>query len=110
MLSSNEDILANKNKGKVNIVSIVDFLKRQNSNLLDFVGFSCANTFFSKEIYPEHLSFTETSQKIRQGLLFEGKFMAEKSYFKLANQIIKLNLKNNRALFGDVVAIELDPR
>ena len=36
--------------------------------------------------------------------------MAEKSYFKLGSNIVKLDLRNNRALFGDVVAIELDPR
>jgi hypothetical protein len=34
--------------------------------------------------------------------------MNEKSYFKIGNKIIKLALKNNRALFGDVVIIELD--
>lgn len=49
-------------------------------------------------------------QGVQKGKLFEGKFMAEKSYFKLANQMIKLDLRNNRALFGDVVAIQLDPR
>lgn len=34
--------------------------------------------------------------------------MNEKSYFKIGRQIYKLLLRNNRALFGDVVIIELD--
>lgn len=34
--------------------------------------------------------------------------MNEKSYFKLGNKIYKLELENNRALFGDVVIIELN--
>jgi hypothetical protein len=45
---------------------------------------------------------------VRQGKLFEGKFMNEKSYFKIGSKIVKLSLRNNRALFGDVVIIELD--
>jgi hypothetical protein len=36
--------------------------------------------------------------------------MKEKSYFKLMNRTFSVELKNNRAMFGDVVAIELDPR
>ncbi len=92
------------------IVSVIDSLKAKNSNLLDFVGFSGESSFFSKEVYPEHKSPLEAMQGVQKGKLFEGKFMAEKSYFKLANQMIKLDLRNNRALFGDVVAIQLDPR
>jgi len=36
--------------------------------------------------------------------------MNEKSYFKLNNKIYKLDLTNNRALFGDVVVIELSDK
>ena len=36
--------------------------------------------------------------------------MDEKSYFKIAGKVVKLELRNNRALFGDIVAIKLDPR
>jgi hypothetical protein len=36
--------------------------------------------------------------------------MNEKSYFKIGGKIYKLLLKNNRALFGDVVVIELDSK
>ena len=36
--------------------------------------------------------------------------MKEKSYFKLMNRTFSVELKNNRAMFGDFVAIELDPR
>lgn len=36
--------------------------------------------------------------------------MAEKSYFKLAGKMYKLDLENNRSLFGDVVIIELADR
>jgi hypothetical protein len=31
--------------------------------------------------------------------------MNEKSYFKVGTKIVKLVLRNNRALFGDVVVI-----
>jgi small nuclear ribonucleoprotein (snRNP)-like protein len=31
--------------------------------------------------------------------------MKEKSYFKLLNKIVSIELRNNRAMFGDVVAI-----
>lgn len=33
--------------------------------------------------------------------------MAQKSYFKIGKNIYKLKLNNNRAMFGDVVAIQL---
>ncbi len=36
--------------------------------------------------------------------------MAEKSYFKLAGKMYKVNVENNRAMFGDVVVLELDDR
>jgi exoribonuclease R len=49
-------------------------------------------------------------QGIREGRLFEGKYMADRSYCKIGGKMVKLDLRNNRALFGDVVAIELDPR
>ena len=35
--------------------------------------------------------------------------MAEKSYFKIGKKMFKVNLENNRAFFGDVVAIDLKP-
>jgi hypothetical protein len=31
--------------------------------------------------------------------------MAEKSYFKIGRNMYKIKLNNNRAMFGDVVAI-----
>jgi len=49
-------------------------------------------------------------QGIREGRLFEGKYMADRSYCKIGGKMVKIDLRNNRALFGDVVAIELDPR
>ncbi len=67
-------------------------------------------TIFKENIYEEHYEVKEAIDGVRQGKLFEGKFMNEKSYFKIGKQIYKLNLKNNRALFGDVVIIELDPK
>ena len=82
---------------KLDIVSIVDFLRQNNSNLLDFVGFSGDKSFFSKNVHPEHKNFVEASQGVRQGTLFEGKYMDSKSYFKLAGKVIKLELRNNRA-------------
>ena len=36
--------------------------------------------------------------------------MNEKSYFKIGRTMHKLNLRNNRALFGDVVIVSLDPK
>jgi small nuclear ribonucleoprotein (snRNP)-like protein len=36
--------------------------------------------------------------------------MKEKSYFKLLNRTVSIEIRNNRAMFGDVVAVELDPR
>lgn len=36
--------------------------------------------------------------------------MEDKSYFKINGEVYKLSLKNNRALFGDVVIIELDDK
>jgi len=36
--------------------------------------------------------------------------MKERSYFKLMNRTFSVELRNNRAMFGDVVAIELDAR
>jgi len=45
--------------------------------------------------------------EVKKGKLFEGKFMDEKSYFKIGGEAYKLSLKNNRALFGDIVIIEL---
>lgn len=47
------------------------------------------------------------TQKVRQGKLFEGKYMGEKSYFRIGGQTYKLDLENNRSLFGDTVIIEL---
>jgi hypothetical protein len=35
--------------------------------------------------------------------------MAEKSYFKINKTVHKIKLENNRAMFGDVVAIEINP-
>lgn len=40
LLTSSEEMLAYKDKSTIKITSIVDFLRNQNSNLLDFVGFS----------------------------------------------------------------------
>lgn len=42
---------------------------------------------------------------IKEGKLFEAKYMAEKSYFKIGKTVYKLKLENNRALFGDLVAV-----
>jgi len=36
--------------------------------------------------------------------------MKERSYFKLMNRTFSVDLRNNRAMFGDVIAIELDAR
>lgn len=33
--------------------------------------------------------------------------MAEKSYFKIGRNMYKIKLNNNRAMFGDVVAIQV---
>jgi hypothetical protein len=35
--------------------------------------------------------------------------MDEKSYFKVGKEIYKVKLVNNRAMFGDTVAIEIEP-
>jgi hypothetical protein len=110
LLTSSQDMLNFKKTSKMEIVSIVEFLRATNSNLLDFVGFSGQDAFFSKQCHEEHLSAVDSSQAVRQGTLFEGKFMAERSYLKLAGSMVKLDLRNNRALFGDIVTIELDPR
>ena len=55
---------------KLDIISIVDFLRQNNSNLLDFVGFSGDKTFFNSKVHPEHKDFVEASQGVRQGTLF----------------------------------------
>lgn len=60
-------------------------------------------------IFEEHLEVGDAQTKIKQGRLFEGKFMAEKSYFKINKTVYKIKLENNRAMFGDVVAIEINP-
>lgn len=65
---------------------------------------------FKSAAFDEHLEVGEAIDGVRQGKLFEGKFMNEKSYFKIGTKIVKLVLRNNRALFGDVVIIELDPK
>ena len=52
------------------MIPIVDFLRQNNSNLLDFVGFSGDKTFFNKEFHPEHKDYIETTIKIRKGQLF----------------------------------------
>ena len=36
--------------------------------------------------------------------------MKEKSYFKLLNRVVSIEIRNNRAMFGDVLPVELDPR
>ena len=36
--------------------------------------------------------------------------MAEKSYFKIGKQIYKMDLSNNRSMFGDIVVIELEAK
>jgi hypothetical protein len=36
--------------------------------------------------------------------------MADKSYFKLAGKMYTINVENNRAMFGDVVVLQLNDR
>ena len=75
-------------------------MKEKNSNLLDFIGFedltNPANTknisVFSKDVFDSHLSFDVYSKKLKEGKLFEGKYMAEKSYLRLGNKIYSLEL------------------
>jgi hypothetical protein len=62
----------------------------------------------NEPIFEEHLEVKEAVKKIKEGKLFEGKYMDEKSYFKIGRQIYKVKLENNRAIFGDVVAIEME--
>lgn len=47
----------------------------------------------------------EAQKKVKEGKLFEGKFMNEKSYMKIGKNIKKISAQNNRAIFGDVVAL-----
>lgn len=51
----------------------------------------------------------EAKKLIREGKLFEGKYMDGKSYFKIGHKMYKLKTENNRAIFGDVVAYEIAP-
>jgi len=56
-------LLAKKDIFKFNIVSMVNFLKNSNSNLLDFIGFEDITSekeskkipAFSKPVFEEHL-------------------------------------------------------
>lgn len=58
-------------------------------------------------MFEEHIEPKLALKKVKEGKLFEGKFMAEKSYFKVGKTMYKIKLENNRAMFGDVVAIEI---
>lgn len=61
----------------------------------------------SEPIYPEHVPLPEAIKKMKEGLYFEGKYMGDKSYFKIGKNMFKISLENNRAIFGDVVIISL---
>lgn len=66
-------------------------------------------TMQQEPIFEEHLELKDAQKKVKEGKLFEGKYMAEKSYFKIGKTMHKIKLENNRAMFGDVVAIEISP-
>lgn len=74
------------------------------------MGFDMDERIFKSAVFDEHMEVGEAVDGVRQGKLFEGKFMNEKSYFKVGTKMVKLELRNNRALFGDVVIIELDSK
>lgn len=58
-------------------------------------------------LFEEHLELKQAQKMIKEGKLFEGKYMAEKSYIKIGKNMYKIKLDNNRALFGDVIAVEV---
>ena len=62
-----------------------------------------------EKIFEEHIELKEAQRLIREGKLLEGKYMGDKSYFKIGKQLFKVKTENNRALFGDVVAFEISP-
>lgn len=72
--------------------------------MLDFVGFSEIDDMEQEAIWEEHIEGKEAQRLVREGKLFEGKYMSEKSYFKIGKQMFKVKTENNRAMFGDVVA------
>ena len=59
-------------------------------------------------MYHEHPEHSEVIERIKKGVYIEGKFMNERSYVKLGGETFPVVLENNRAIYGDVIAVELD--
>lgn len=95
---------------KKDVTYLVDFLRDNNSNLLDFMGFQLRQDIFPHRIFPEHMPLNQAVALVKQGKLFQGKFMNDKSYIKLAGTTKNIILRNNRAMFGDTVIIDFSPR
>lgn len=91
-------------------MGLMDFVQEFDSNLLDFLGFSQISTekIFENKVYRDHPEPKAVIEKIKKGEYIEGKFMNERSYIKLGGETFPCVLENNRAIYGDVVAVELD--
>ena len=50
---------------EIKMVSLIDFLKQHNSDLLDFVGFNFISDMEEEPIFDEHTPIIEARKKIR---------------------------------------------
>lgn len=98
-------------EAKLSSVPLLDFLKQNDSNLLDYLGFASdtPSKTLSSPVFAEHMDREVLLAGIKQGLYLEGKFMDAKSYFKVGSEMFSCGVDNNRAMYGDVVAILLYP-
>lgn len=91
-------------------ISLIDFLKQHDSNMLDYVGFGeTKSKTLEKPVFAEHIAENILVAGLKKGTYIEGKYMDARSYIKIAGEMIPCALENNRAMYGDTVAVLLHP-
>ncbi|KAM3146946.1 hypothetical protein pb186bvf_001100 [Paramecium bursaria] len=119
LLTQNYDTFQLAEQNQLDVYTIQDYVKRyeQSEDLLDFLGMEI-EIDQTQEYYPKHFSIEECVQKIKQGLLFEGRLCVDRNDIKLAKISVRqfnfdiriVGLQDqNRSLNGDRVAVQLLP-
>ena len=89
-------------------ISLIDFLKQHDSNMLDYVGFGeTKSKTLEKQVFAEHIDERILLAGLKKGTYIEGKYMEARSYIKIAGEMIPCQLDNNRAMYGDTIAVLL---
>jgi len=78
--------------------------------MLDYVGFGQTKSrTLEKQVFAEHIDESTLLAGLKKGTYIEGKYMEARSYIKIAGEMIPCSVENNRAMYGDTIAVLLHP-